>query len=98
MKVFYALVLLVSFEILIASCSHQLAPVGHYQDTKITADGNTDDWGLPLRFSNAEHTVQYSVSNDKKNIYLCIVSDDQGTQMRILRTGVSIYFDPKGQK
>ncbi len=49
-----------------SSCSHDVAPVGHYQDTPVAADGNMDDWNLPLRFSNPEHTFQYSVTNDKK--------------------------------
>jgi hypothetical protein len=88
----------VSYIIFIASCSSQRAPVGHYQDTNINADGNTDDWGLPLRFSNASHAFQYSVSNDKKNIYICILTNDPGTQVQMLRSGISIYFDPKGEK
>jgi len=78
-------------------CSSKLAPVGHYQDGVITADGNADDWGLPLRFSNASHTFQYSVSNDRKNIYICILTIDAGTQMQMLRSGINIYFDPKGE-
>jgi len=80
------------------SCAHQLAPVGHYQSMPIIADGNLNEWELPLRFSNSEHTFQYSVTNDKKNIYICIVSDNQATQLRILRSGINIYFDPKGEK
>jgi hypothetical protein len=81
--------------IFIVSCSPQLAPVGHYQDTNIAADGNAEDWGLPLRFSNASHTFQYSVSNDKKNIYICILTNDPGTQLQMLRSGINIYFDTK---
>ena len=79
-------------------CAHQLAPVGHYQSTPVIADGNLDEWELPLRFSNSEHTFQYSVTNDKKNIYICIISDNQATQLRMLRSGINIYFDPKGEK
>jgi hypothetical protein len=81
-----------------SGCAHQLAPVGHYQDTPVIADGNADDWGLPLRFSNAAHTYEYSVSNDKKNVYICVISTDESMQMRMLRSGISIYFDPKGEK
>ncbi|HEX4374377.1 MAG TPA: hypothetical protein VHZ50_13835 [Puia sp.] len=82
----------------ITSCSPQLAPVGHYQDTNIIADGDANDWGLPLRFSNVSHTFQYSVSNDKKNIYICILTNDPGTQLQMLRSGINIYFDNKGEK
>ncbi len=47
-------------------CSHNLAPVGHYQSDPVTIDGNISDWVLPLRFSNAEYTMHYSVTNDAK--------------------------------
>jgi hypothetical protein len=80
------------------SCSSKLAPVGHFQSTAIVADGNTDDWQLPLRFSNAEYTYTYSVTNDNKNIYICILSKDPDEQLRILRSGISVYFDAKDKK
>ena len=84
--------------IFFSSCAHQLAPVGHFQDTPVIADGNTDDWNLPLRFSNPQYTFQYSVTNDKKNIYICISSKDEAMQLKMLRYGINIYLDPKGDK
>jgi hypothetical protein len=84
--------------VLYISCSPKLAPVGHYQETPVTADGNTDEWSLPLRFSNPQYTFQYSVTNDKKNIYICILSKDDATQLKMLRYGINIYFDSKGDK
>src|ERR1700744_1773138 len=80
------------------SCSAKLAPAGHFQSAPIVADGNTDDWQLPLRFSNADYTYSYNVTNDSKNIYICILSKDQDEQLRILRSGISIYFDAKDKK
>jgi hypothetical protein len=81
-----------------ASCSHHLAPEDHYQTTLVTADGNPGDWSLPLRFSNTSYTMQYNVSNDDKNLYIAVSSADDNTQLRILRSGMTIYFDPKGKK
>jgi hypothetical protein len=92
----WAPVLLAS--LLFGSCSHKLAPEGHYQATPVVADGLADDWNLPLRFSNESYTLQYNFTNDNKNIYICILSRDEATQLRILRTGMNIYFDPKGGK
>ena len=80
------------------ACSPKLAPVGHYQDTPVTADGVPGDWTLPLRFSNASYTLQYNVTNDDKNIYVAVSSADDATQFRILRSGMTIYFDRKGDK
>jgi hypothetical protein len=86
------------FALLFFGCSHQLAPFGHFQETSVVADGNADEWSLPLRFSNAEHTFQYSITNDQKNIYICIISTDENTQTKMLKYGMNIYFDPKGEK
>jgi len=84
--------------IVLASCSHAMAPEGHYQDSTIVADGNAADWGLPLRFGNESNTLQYNVTNDKKNIYICVLSANKITQLRILRFGMTVYVDPKGEK
>ena len=84
--------------ILFESCSHKLAPEGHFQSTPVVADGRADDWSLPLRFSDENYTLQYNVTNDDKNVYVCILSRDENTMMRMLRAGMNIYFDPKGEK
>jgi hypothetical protein len=84
--------------ILFGSCSHKLAPEGHFQSTAVVADGRADDWSLPLRFSDANYTLQYTVTNDDKNVYVCIASREESAQMRMLQAGMNIYFDPKGEK
>jgi hypothetical protein len=84
--------------IFFGGCSHKLAPEGHYQDGPVTVDGNADDWRLPLRFSNAAAALQYNVTNDDKNIYVCVLSRDAATQLRMLRSGMALWFDPKGEK
>ena len=82
----------------LVSCSPKLAPEGHYQDSPVIADGSPTEWTLPLRFSNAGFTMQYNVTNDGQNLYICVSSGDEPTQLRILRSGMTLYFDPKGEK
>ncbi len=82
----------------LASCGHNLAPVGHYQDIPVVIDGQTDDWQLPLRFSDAHYALQYNVTNDSRNFYICVLSTDVHTQLRMLRDGLTIYLDPKGEQ
>ncbi len=82
----------------LAGCTHKLAPAGHFQSSPVVADGIPDEWSQPLRFSNENYTLQYNVTNDSKNIYVCILSRDETTILRMLRTGMTIYFDPKGEK
>jgi hypothetical protein len=84
--------------VLLSACSSALAPVGHYQDRTVVADGNADEWPMPLRFSNSEHTFQYSVTNDNRNVYICIQTSNEATVLRMLRSGITVYFDPKGEK
>jgi hypothetical protein len=81
-----------------AACSPKLAPEGHYQDSPVTADGIPSEWKIPLRFTNSAYTMQYNVTNDDQNIYVAVSSFDDITQLRILRSGMTIYFDPKGKK
>ena len=84
--------------IALAACSPKLAPEGHYQDAPVTADGIPSEWKIPLRFTNSAYTMQYNVTNDDQNIYVAVSSFDDITQLRILRSGMTIYFDPKGKK
>lgn len=83
--------------IIFVSCSHNLAPQGHYQTESVIADGNADEWKMPLRFANKDYTFSYNITNDKKNIYIVVVSKDDEMEKRILRSGITIYFDPKGE-
>ncbi len=89
---------ILSGAVLYSSCSHKLMPEGHFQDTPVIVDGRINDWGLPLRFSNPEYSMQYAVTHDNKNFYVCIYSKYESMQMRILKAGMTIYFDPKGKK
>jgi hypothetical protein len=89
---------LASAMVLFTACSHKMAPDGTYQSTPVVADGVATEWKQPLRFSNESYTLQYAVTNDNKNLYVCVLSKDDGTQLRMLRSGMTIYFDPKGEK
>ncbi|HUB62788.1 MAG TPA: hypothetical protein VL978_18870 [Puia sp.] len=88
---------ILSVTFFLSACSHKLAPLGHYQTTPVVADGIADDWTLPLRFANATYTLQYNITNDNRNIYVCVLSRDEQTMLRMLRSGITVYFDPKGQ-
>ncbi len=84
--------------VLFSNCSPKEYPLGKYQNTQIIADGDASDWGLPLRFGNETGSLQYAITNDKENIYISIASNEQVTQMKMLRAGIKIYIDPNGKK
>lgn len=80
------------------SCSRNTAPQGHYQSTTVVADGiNNNEWQFPLRFTNNDYTLSYNITNDNRNIYIAIYSKDKEMQERILKAGISIFFDKKGE-
>jgi hypothetical protein len=89
---------IVSCALLLSDCSSHLAPPGRYQEIPLNIDGDITDWGLPLRFSNPEYSMQYGVTYDDRNFYICVYSKDESFQKRILKAGISIYFDSKGEK
>src|ERR1700761_5514070 len=91
-------ILFLTCGLLFAACSPKLDPAGHYQDTPVTADGIPNEWKMPLRFSNSSYTVQYNVTNDDKNLYVAVSSEIDNTMLRILRSGMTLYFDTKGKK
>src|ERR1700722_16278136 len=92
-----SLPLIIAIAFCFNACSHKLAPVGHYQTTPVVADGIPDDWTLPLRFANSTYTIQYNITNDTKNVYVFIRPRDEQPMLRMLRAGITVYFDPKGQ-
>ncbi|HEY4107806.1 hypothetical protein [Puia sp.] len=47
---------------------------------------------------NSGFTMQYNVTNDDKDLYVCVSSGDEAAQLRMLRSGMTLYFDPKGEK
>jgi hypothetical protein len=84
--------------LLFSNCSPKQYEIGKYQNETIIADGDASDWGLPLRFGSEEGALQYSITNDKENFYISVATNNQQTQMSILRAGLKICFDPKGNK
>ena len=90
-------ILFILLIVILVSCSQNMTPQGHYQSTQIVVDGNTNDWTLPLRLSNKDYTLSYNISNDNNNIYIIVMSKDEHIQQRILKSGLTIYFDPKGE-
>ena len=62
----------------------------------VTIDGKPNDWSIPLGFYDAASKLFFGISNDAQNVYLCFQSNDQGTQVKILRAGMDIDVSAKG--
>ena len=91
-------VLLLSCLFFLSSCANTLYTPGYKQTSSINADGNLNDWILPLKFGSEDGKYQYSITYDDKNIYIALASFDPMSQMSILRSGIDFYFDINGKK
>jgi len=64
----------------------------------ITIDGDLKEWGDSLRYLNADKHINYSLANDKDNLYMAIRVNDYGEQVMILNAGLTLSIDTRGGK
>ena len=65
-----------------------------WQTSEIKIDGSSNDWAGSLNYYEDEK-VAIGVSNDNDFIYFCLATSDSDKIMRILRTGFTVWLDPK---
>lgn len=51
-----------------------------------------------FRYNDSNSNVLYSVANDNENLYVSLNTSETTSIAKILRTGLSIYFDVNGKK
>ncbi len=61
-------------------------------------DGSPSDWKLPLQELDAGTHIRYEWTNDLNAFYICLMIEDEKTQMRMMHQGFSIAVDKKGKK
>lgn len=61
----------------------------------ITIDGKTDDWlgGLSII---EDGSVSVGFRNDRENLYVCLMVEEEFPLAQIAGQGLTIWFDPKG--
>jgi hypothetical protein len=84
------------FLLVSVSCSSKMYQAS-WQTKSVLADGDPTEWSLPLRYSDSESGLQYTVTNDETNLYICIRATEQPIQMKILSSGMEIWLDPSGK-
>lgn len=93
-KIIHAFLILCVF----SSCSHNIYEQLDWQGNKVTADGKIPEWPNPLRFFDDKSKINYTISNDRQNLYLCMKVFDETSQMKILRGGLEFRIDTLGKK
>lgn len=61
-------------------------------------DGQATEWPKPLQFYNNVTKLFYTIANDKENIYVIVSVPDPQSQMKIMRSGITISLNPTGKK
>jgi hypothetical protein len=64
---------------------------------EIAVDGKTDDWVGALSIIE-DGTVSMGYRNDRENLYVCLMVEDELLQGQIMRGGLTVWFDPQGGK
>ena len=57
--------------LLFMGCAPKVYFKSTWQSTPVSIDGQTDDWRKPLAFRDTKTNLNYSVSNDNNNLYIC---------------------------
>ncbi len=83
--------------IFFSSCSHTVVHTSSWQtnDFNVLSESETKE---PLRFFDLKSKLQYSISNDYKNLYICIKATEQQSQIKIIRAGMTVGIDTLAKK
>lgn len=87
-----------SLAFLIASGAFAQKYEANRQKSPVTIDGKPTEWSTPLRFSDSKSGLQYNVTNDDENLYICVRAANESTQQQILFSGLKIFIDENGKK
>jgi hypothetical protein len=87
---------LITAILLISSCSRKVVYTNKWQSDDFT-DLNKAETGQSLRFYDPKSKLQYEVTNDNKNLYVCIKATDQQLQSEITKSGMKVGIDTLGK-
>lgn len=82
----------------IAGCSSPLIYNSVWQDKPVTIDGKAKEWKIPLDYFDDKTKLNFSITNDKANLYFCIRATEDETQKGIIHSGLQICIDTTGGK
>jgi hypothetical protein len=66
-------------------------------DEPVLIDGQAGDWAGRL-FVIEGQNVAIGFMNDRECLYICLRIDDPGMKRQLLRSGMTVWFDPAGGK
>lgn len=61
-------------------------------------DGKLTEWDQSKLATDSDSKISYAIDNDGEYLYIGLHIPDIATQMKMMRTGMSVYIDLKGKK
>lgn len=86
---------MVAVFVLLQSCSPRLHTQLSWQEQPATVD-EPATW-LQTFVEDEKTALKYLLSNDRDNLYILIMADDEATRMRMLRGGMELVIDTMGE-
>ena len=84
--------------ITLISCTHYIyISRSIWQGNAVVADGKPAEWTTPLKYYDESSKLQFAVSNDFQNLYVCIRATEEQTQSKIMRAGLQLWIDTTGK-
>jgi hypothetical protein len=71
---------------------------GYWQPQPVTIDGSNKDWPSPYPDYDDKAQIGYAISNDRDNLYITVETGDPATQLKIIKEGLTVWIDRKGEK
>ncbi len=95
MKVKKSIYIVVSLTLisLFGGCSG-LEVLSKWQESNLIIDGSKQDWGNNLKYIKDEK-VAVGITNDEQNLYLCLVVSENERIIKLLKSGLTIWFEPQ---
>jgi len=91
-NIFYYIILTSVFCILFSNCSTPLY-LSSWQQSDFSKENHFKE---PLRYYNAGSRLEYNITNDKKNLFICIKTNNSQTLYKIMHAGLQIDIDTFG--
>ena len=63
-----------------------------WRTQNLIIDGKENDWGNSLTYID-DLKALVGIENDDKYLYLCLVTNDQDLESKVLRMGLTVWFD-----
>ena len=95
--IFFFFASLIVFLVLLSACSHKTIFKNQWQSSTVIVDGNGEDWKFPLRYFDSESKLNYTISNNAENLFICIRTSDKTALTKITQAGMQIWIDTLGK-